>query len=170
MKNRKAALSFIVSIGLMMLACLPSGPTETKGGETIKLYGFSIMKEVMEKDIFPAFAAKWKSEYGGDVGFVSSFAGSETVTNQILQGTPADVAILSIDRDAARLAEAAVDAVAPPEQGHRQQNAVRNSRSQGKSERDQRLPGPRQTRRPAYPSRSVKLGRCAVVDPRDLWF
>ena len=63
------------------------------------------MKEVMEKEIYPAFAAKWKREHGTDVNFVSSFAGSETVTNQILQGAPADLAILSIDRDAERLAE-----------------------------------------------------------------
>jgi sulfate transport system substrate-binding protein len=63
------------------------------------------MKEPLEKDIFPAFKAKWKQEHGQDVNFVSSFAGSETVTNQILQGAPADVAILSIERDAERLAQ-----------------------------------------------------------------
>jgi len=84
-------------------ACLPRPQDESEGKQTITLYGFSIMKDVMEKEIFPAFAAKWKAEHGSDVGFVSSFAGSETVTNQILQGTPADVAILSIDRDAERL-------------------------------------------------------------------
>jgi sulfate/thiosulfate-binding protein len=84
-------------------ACLPSSPTDTAEKPTITLYGFSIMKDVTEKEIFPAFAAKWKAEHGIDVSFVSSFAGSETVTNQILQGTPADVAILSIDRDAERL-------------------------------------------------------------------
>jgi sulfate transport system substrate-binding protein len=61
------------------------------------------MKESLEKAVYPAFAAKWKSEHGQDVGFTSSFAGSETVTNQILQGVPAEVAILSIDRDAQRL-------------------------------------------------------------------
>jgi sulfate transport system substrate-binding protein len=61
------------------------------------------MKEALEKDIYPAFAAKWKREHGVDVNFVSSFAGSETVTNQILQGAPADLAILSIERDAQRL-------------------------------------------------------------------
>jgi sulfate/thiosulfate-binding protein len=61
------------------------------------------MKEPLEKDIFPAFSAKWKREHGQDVNFVTSFAGSETVTNQILQGAPADVAILSIERDAMRL-------------------------------------------------------------------
>ena len=37
--------------------------------------------------------------------FTSSFAGSETVTNQIIQGVKAQVAILSIDRDAKRLKE-----------------------------------------------------------------
>src|SRR5438876_1825935 len=61
------------------------------------------MKESMEKSILPGFTAKWKQEHGQDVRFTSSFAGSETVTNQILQGVPADVAILSIDRDAQRL-------------------------------------------------------------------
>lgn len=84
-------------------ACLPSPPEDTAEKPTITLYGFSIMKDVMEKEIFPAFVARWKAEHGAEVNFVSSFAGSETVTNQILQGTPADVAILSIDRDAERL-------------------------------------------------------------------
>jgi sulfate transport system substrate-binding protein len=63
------------------------------------------MKEALEKEIVPAFMAKWKREHGEDAGFVSSFAGSETVTNQILQGAPADIAILSIERDADRLVE-----------------------------------------------------------------
>ena len=63
------------------------------------------MSEALEKDIYPGFKAKWKREHGVDVNFVYSFAGSETITNQILQGAPADVAILSIERDAERLAE-----------------------------------------------------------------
>jgi sulfate transport system substrate-binding protein len=64
------------------------------------------MKEALEKAIYPAFVAKWKAEHGQDVRFTSSFAGSETVTNQILQGVPADIAILSIERDAQRLKQA----------------------------------------------------------------
>jgi sulfate transport system substrate-binding protein len=61
------------------------------------------MKESLEKAIFPAFAAKWKQQHGQVVVFQSSFAGSETVTNQILRGAPADIAILSIERDVQRL-------------------------------------------------------------------
>src|SRR2546421_7148752 len=90
--------------GLIALSsCLPRTPSESGGAVNITLYGFSIMKEPLEKAVYPAFAAKWKSEHGQDVRFTSSFAGSETVTNQILQGVSAEVAILSIDRDAQRL-------------------------------------------------------------------
>lgn len=59
----------------------------------------------MDKAVFPGFANKWKQEHGLDVRFTASYAGSEIVTNQILQGVPAEVAILSIDRDAERLKE-----------------------------------------------------------------
>jgi sulfate transport system substrate-binding protein len=61
------------------------------------------MKESLEKAIFPGFSTKWKQLHGQEVRFQSSFAGSETVTNQILQGTPAEIAILSIERDVDRL-------------------------------------------------------------------
>ncbi len=90
---------------VVLTACLPSSPGGNGNGPTITVYGFSIMKEALEREIYPAFAAKWKREHSTDVNFVSSFAGSETVTNQILQGAPADVAILSIDRDAERLVQ-----------------------------------------------------------------
>lgn len=98
----KFVLSFVASLSFLLIGCLPSGQNN-KGGRTITVYGFSIMKEALEKDIYPAFAAKWKAEHGEDIHFVSSFAGSETVTNQILQGAPADIAILSIERDVDRL-------------------------------------------------------------------
>ena len=94
----------LLTLSLVAVSCLPTPPTES-GDVSITLYGFSIMKESLEKAIFPGFAAKWKSEHGKDVRFTSSFAGSETVTNQILQGVKAEIAILSIDRDAQRLKE-----------------------------------------------------------------
>jgi sulfate transport system substrate-binding protein len=91
-----------VVLALLAGSCLPKPPGES-GDITITLYGFSVMKESLEKAIFPGFTAKWKQEHGQVVQFQSSFAGSETVTNQILRGAPADVAILSIERDAQRL-------------------------------------------------------------------
>lgn len=100
MKRKSLWLSIICA--LLFAACLPGGQND-KGGRTITVYGFSIMKEALEKEIYPAFAAKWKAEHGEEIHFVSSFAGSETVTNQILQGAPADIAILSIERDVDRM-------------------------------------------------------------------
>lgn len=89
-------------VALVAVSCLPRPPGES-GDITITLYGFSIMKESLEKAIFPGFTARSKQLHGQEVRFQSSFAGSETVTNQILQGAPADVAIVSIERDAQRL-------------------------------------------------------------------
>jgi sulfate transport system substrate-binding protein len=99
------AFGFYATLLLLVLvggSCLPKPPAET-GGLNITLYGFSVMKESMDKAIFPGFSAKWKLEHGEDVRFTSSYAGSETVTNQIINGVPAEVAILSIDGDAKRL-------------------------------------------------------------------
>ena len=101
-RTRYLAATLAAVALLATSSCLPAPPSET-GGINITLYGFSIMKESLEKSIYPAFAAKWKKEHGQEVHFTSSFAGSETVTNQILQGVGADIAILSIDRDAQRL-------------------------------------------------------------------
>ncbi len=89
-------------LALLGAGCLPKPPGES-GDITITLYGFSVMKESLEKAVFPAFAAKWKQQHGQVLLFQSSFAGSETVTNQILRGAPAEVAILSIERDVQRL-------------------------------------------------------------------
>src|SRR5687767_4743509 len=78
----------VLTLASAIVGCLPTPPTES-GDVSITLYGFSIMKESLEKAIFPGFAAKWKAEHGKVVRFTSSFAGSETITNQILQGVKA---------------------------------------------------------------------------------
>lgn len=106
---RTRCLTAVIAMFLLALlafsACLPKSPTESGGAVNITLYGFSVMKEPLEKAIYPAFAAKWKREHGTDVHFTSSFAGSETITNQILQGVKAQIGIFSIDRDPQRLKE-----------------------------------------------------------------
>ena len=101
--NRQAGvlLAFIL-IALLVCSCLPE-PASESGGINITLYAFSIMKESLDKAVFPGFTAKWKAEHGVDVNFTSSYAGSEQITNQILQGVAADIAILPIERDADRL-------------------------------------------------------------------
>src|ERR1700730_5767916 len=102
-RNRTAILAFTVVLLLAIDACLPKSGSDKSGGNNITLYGFSILKESLEKSIYPAFTAKAKREHNVDVHFTSSFAGSETVTNQILQDVKDEVAILSIEREAQRL-------------------------------------------------------------------
>jgi sulfate/thiosulfate transport system substrate-binding protein len=75
---------------------------------TITLYGFSVVKEPLEREIFPAYEKLWFEKTGQQLTFTPSFAGSELVTNQIISGVEADVAILAIARNADRLVEAGV--------------------------------------------------------------
>lgn len=100
-------VSLVILLALLASSsCLPQSPSGGRDNRTITVYGFSVMKEVLEKEIFPAFKAKWKQEHNEDVNFLPSFAGSETITNQIIQGVDADIAILSIERDVDRLSQA----------------------------------------------------------------
>ncbi len=105
--KKASATCALLALALLLGACLPKSGTSVRKGETrvITLYGFSVMKEAMDKAVIPAFTEKWKREHDEDVRFVTSYAGSETITNQILQGVGADVGIFSIERDVQRLVE-----------------------------------------------------------------
>ncbi|HEX7252764.1 MAG TPA: substrate-binding domain-containing protein, partial [Thermoanaerobaculia bacterium] len=70
--------------------------------------GFSILGDVMNKGIFPAFQKEWAAQGGEPIEFATSFAGSGTITNQIILGVPAQLALLSLESDADRLADAGV--------------------------------------------------------------
>ena len=75
---------------------------------TIAFYGFSILGEVMNTRVFPAFEADWQARTGERVQFVSAFAGSGTVANQVIMGVPAEFALLSLELDAQKIAKAGV--------------------------------------------------------------
>lgn len=102
-KSRRAV--YLAVLGLLM--CLPfqacRRPREASSLNQITLYGFSVVKEPLEKEIFPAFQREWKEQTGQEVKFASSFGGSELITNQIISGVPTDVAIVAIERNAERL-------------------------------------------------------------------
>ncbi len=70
---------------------------------TLTVYGFSTLGEVMNQAIFPAFQAEWLASTGERIEFIASFAGSGTITNQILLGVPAEIALFSLELDAERL-------------------------------------------------------------------
>ena len=97
----------LLSAGLVLSLLFVISACRRKSAEqenaTITVYGFSVAKEPLLNEIFPAFVAEWRDKTGQQISFESSFAGSEIVTNQIINGVDADVAILAIERNAERL-------------------------------------------------------------------
>ena len=75
---------------------------------TIVFYGFSILDDVINHHIFPAFQADWQRQTGEPIECISSFAGSGTIANQLIMGVPAELALLSLELDAQKLATAGV--------------------------------------------------------------
>lgn len=108
-QHRLTGLAFWLVAGAIVLyliwPVLPRQLTEFPRTHTIVFYGFSILGEVMNEAVFPAFEAEWREKTGDRVQFISSFGGSGTIANQILLGAPAEVAIFSIEGDVQRLRE-----------------------------------------------------------------
>jgi len=95
--------------GLFLYAVWPWLPfARPPATPTIVFYGFSILSDAMNDGIMPAFQTKWRGDGHGEVRFRTSFGGSGTVTNQIALGAPAQLALLSLESDADRLADAKV--------------------------------------------------------------
>src|SRR5436305_8142123 len=100
-------------LALLLYAVWPWLPVPGRPARprTVVFYGFSILGEALNEDVLPEFARGWRQRTGERVEFITSFAGSGTVTNQRTLGVPAQAALLSLELDAERLAAAGV--VAP---------------------------------------------------------
>lgn len=98
-------LGLLFLYGVWPWVPLPNRPPQP---EAIVFFGFSILGEVMQKGIFPAFQKEWEARTGQRVEFISSFAGSGTVRNQLIMGVPAQMALLSLELDAQQLVQAHV--------------------------------------------------------------
>jgi len=97
-----SALAIVLLSSIAVSGCLDGGSGEDDERE-ITLYGFSVKGEVMDNSIIPAFKAYWKETRGEDVNFVTNYAGSGTITNQVITGAPAEIMILSTEWDALKL-------------------------------------------------------------------
>lgn len=102
-KCRLVALTLGCCVLLAITACRRR--TDEARAATITLYGFSVLREPLEGAILPAFQKEWEKKTGQKINFDTSYAGSEIVTNQIISGVEADVAIVAIDRNADRLVQ-----------------------------------------------------------------
>ena len=108
-RRLRAALPVAFCGLLLLYAVWPWVPiARAAPTRTIVFYGFSILGPVMNEGVFPAFKEHWHAQTGERVEFISSFAASGTVTNQLIMGVPAELALLSLELDAQRLATAGV--------------------------------------------------------------
>ena len=110
LRQLQALLPFVFLASLALYAVWPWLPLSARAAQsrTIVLYGFSILGDVIDNAVFPAFQQEWQAQTGEHVELISSFAGSGTVTNQLIMGVPAQLALLSLELDANRLADAGV--------------------------------------------------------------
>lgn len=95
-------------LGAVILLVAASSACQLRGDQkgTIVLYGFSIMEDVLKEEIIPAFQKDWEEKNGEEVTFITSFAGSGTITNQIVFGAPGQIAMVATEMDALRIKDA----------------------------------------------------------------
>ena len=65
----------------------------------------------MKEEIVPDFQRYWKDKTGEEVQVITSFAGSGTITNQIIFGAPAQVAMVATEMDAINIWKAGLTSV-----------------------------------------------------------
>lgn len=106
----RGGLILAAGAALLLYALWPWLPVPGRPARprTVVFYGFSILGEAMNQAVLPEFARRWREQTGERIEFVTSFAGSGTVTNQLILGVPAQLALLSLELDAERLAQAGV--------------------------------------------------------------
>lgn len=107
---RATRLALLAGAALLLYALWPwlPVPGRAEPPRTVVFYGFSILGEVLNEDVLPAFTRRWREQTGERIEVITSFAGSGTVTNQLIMGVPAQCALLSLELDAERLAQAGV--------------------------------------------------------------
>ena len=96
-RSRMKLLFFTLIIPIILSgACKPGGGPSN----TVILFAFSGMENVMMKEIIPSFEREWERKTGQRVQVITAFAGSGTITNQIIFGAPAQVAVVATEMDA----------------------------------------------------------------------
>ena len=109
-KGTKRIRVVLAVVGLLtpalLPACAPSLASVSGTTDTLTVGAYSVVREAFHDAILPAFAARWKSATGRDVRFEESYSASGAQSRAIASGFDADVAVLSLEGDIARLVKA----------------------------------------------------------------
>jgi sulfate transport system substrate-binding protein len=94
---RWAVFAAVALLGAIILSPIWS-PGNARGGaarRTIVAHGAVALEEVFVRGVFPAFEEEWRRRTGEEVRFVGSFSPLGIVTEALLKGAPAHIALLS---------------------------------------------------------------------------
>lgn len=118
MKKRfVTALIFILLGTLLLTGCGSKAQESEKAKENAKsqekapkvielaIASCCVTEEVTTKEIIPAFQKYYKEKFGDEVEFKPTFAGSGTLTSQIIGNTPVQLAVLSNESYAMKIKE-----------------------------------------------------------------
>lgn len=107
MNGKRALATALILVFLLLAVLIPVGcgsrkepsKAETPKPEaktiSITIASCCVTEDVTTRELIPVFEKYWKEKTGEDVKVEASFAGSGTLTNQILGGDPKQLAILS---------------------------------------------------------------------------
>ncbi len=97
-------------LAFVLVAALAAGcqkaPEQRGPTVTLRLAGYTAVREVYGEAIIPAFARHWKAKTGQEVLFEESYLASRAQAQAILDGLDADVAALALEGDVDILARA----------------------------------------------------------------
>jgi len=93
-------IAFSLLLAIVMAGCQPVATPTGDRYPDIVVYGFSTEEAALTEEVFPAFQDYWRQHTGQEVTFQSKFAASEDLTDAIIEGAQADVAVLSNEQHA----------------------------------------------------------------------
>jgi len=86
-------------------AATAAGAPSANGEITLVIGAYSVAKDALA-DILPAFEAEWKARTGQEIAFEQSYEASGTQARSIVGGFEADVALLAMEGDMDKIADA----------------------------------------------------------------
>jgi sulfate transport system substrate-binding protein len=98
----------MMTVSALALCGLASGcgAAADTHSDTLKLGAYSVVKEVFDEGLLPAFAAEWKRQTGREVRFERTYNASGAQARSIASGLDADVTVLSHSGDMEQLVAA----------------------------------------------------------------
>jgi len=91
------SLAATAALAGLVAGCSPAGGRSNGQADTLKIGAYSVVKEVFQEGLLPAFRAHWKQKTGRDVTFEEAYNGSGAQARAIASGFDADIAVLSLE-------------------------------------------------------------------------